>query len=87
MEEAHRAGVIHQDLKPDNIWIEPNGRGGYTVKVLDFGLVKLGEADQLPTTAHETAQGKELMRKLCVSKLTHPLCVRIVDLVRLVSEI
>ena len=45
VEAAHRAGIIHRDLKPDNIWLEPNGRGGYTVKVLDFGLVKLGDAD------------------------------------------
>jgi serine/threonine protein kinase len=47
VEEAHRAGIIHRDLKPDNIWLEPNGRGGYTVKVLDFGLVKLGGADEI----------------------------------------
>jgi len=47
VEEAHRAGIIHRDLKPDNIWLEPNGRGGYTVKVLDFGLVKLGDRDEI----------------------------------------
>jgi serine/threonine protein kinase len=45
VEEAHRAGIIHRDLKPDNIWLKPNGRGGYTVKVLDFGLVKLADRD------------------------------------------
>ncbi|HLA94344.1 MAG TPA: serine/threonine-protein kinase [Pyrinomonadaceae bacterium] len=39
--EAHKQGVIHRDLKPDNIWLEPNQRGGYTVKVLDFGIAKL----------------------------------------------
>jgi serine/threonine protein kinase len=47
VEIAHRAGIIHRDLKPDNIWLEPNGRGGYTVKVLDFGLVKLGDRDEI----------------------------------------
>lgn len=62
VEEAHRAGILHRDLKPDNIWLEPNRRGGYTVKVLDFGLAKLGSLDVEPhhaipphaRTRHET---------------------------------
>ena len=45
--EAHQQGIIHRDLKPDNIWLEPNRLGGYRVKVLDFGIAKLGE-----TSAH-----------------------------------
>jgi len=40
----HGVGIVHRDLKPDNIWLEPNGLGGYRVKVLDFGIAKLGEA-------------------------------------------
>ena len=42
VEAAHRSGVIHRDLKPDNIIIETN-QIIERVKVLDFGIAKLRE--------------------------------------------
>ena len=47
--EAHQQGIIHRDLKPDNIWLEPNRLGSYRVKVLDFGIAKLGETSAPPS--------------------------------------
>ena len=41
LEAAHKRGVIHRDLKPDNIFLGNNARGGPpVVKILDFGISK-----------------------------------------------
>jgi hypothetical protein len=48
---AHRRGILHRDLKPDNIFVIPPGaeRERETIKVLDFGIARFDDLEVHPS--------------------------------------
>jgi serine/threonine-protein kinase len=58
LEAAHAKGVIHRDLKPDNVILVDEGEGKRRVKLLDFGLAKLARSeDEAQLTRTGVAMG------------------------------
>jgi serine/threonine-protein kinase len=51
--EAHIAGIVHRDIKPDNLFIATGAGGKSILKILDFGISKM-------STRNVSTSGNEL---------------------------
>lgn len=69
LDHAHSKGIVHRDIKPQNIMLLKNG----VIKVMDFGIAKLPNAETLTLTdkaigtvyyiSPEQAEGKAIDRR------------------------
>ena len=54
---AHANGVLHRDLKSENIWVSRDAQGRPCAKILDFGLAKFTDDDRWGSSKKLTVQG------------------------------
>jgi len=71
LREVHRRGVVHRDLKPDNVMVQSLGRRGEFIELIDFGVARF-ENDVRQTvgfvgtpryTSPEQARGEDADRR------------------------
>lgn len=65
---AHQLGIVHRDLKPGNIFICDDG----SIKVLDFGMSKLGEAESLTQDGYTLGTPEYMAPEQCIGAPVDP---------------
>jgi hypothetical protein len=65
---AHALGIVHRDLKPGNIFICEDD----SIKVLDFGMSKLGEAESLTQDGYTLGTPEYMAPEQCIGAPVDP---------------
>src|SRR4051812_6958753 len=52
---AHQLGIVHRDIKPANLFLATRPDGTRRVKVLDFGISKIGTSAEITSARRESA--------------------------------
>ncbi len=55
---AHQLGIVHRDIKPANLFLATRPDGTRRVKVLDFGISKMGSASDVPLSTALLGRGE-----------------------------